>query len=95
MIAALGRAGHQVKYARDVGLGAATDEQIAALARESDAAPIKQDMDFADVRQYEPVNILALPQWLIASLSVATVDGCTVYYRTRKQEIGDGRECTP
>src|SRR5271166_634542 len=33
-IAALERAGHQAEFARDVGLGAAPDEQIAARARE-------------------------------------------------------------
>jgi predicted nuclease of predicted toxin-antitoxin system len=51
VIAAPGKAGHQVKFARDVGLGAAPDEQIAAPSRESDAAPIKRDIDFAHVRQ--------------------------------------------
>jgi predicted nuclease of predicted toxin-antitoxin system len=48
VIAALERAELQVEFARDVGLEAAPDEQIAARARENDAAPIKQDMDFAD-----------------------------------------------
>jgi predicted nuclease of predicted toxin-antitoxin system len=54
VIAALERAGHQVEFARDVGLGAAPDEQIVARARESGTALLTRDMDFADVRRYPP-----------------------------------------
>ena len=56
VIAALERAGHQVEFARDVGLGTAPDEQIAAHARESGAALLTRDMDFADVRRYPPTG---------------------------------------
>ena len=38
VIAVLEKAGHQAEFARDVGLGAAPDEQIATRARESGAA---------------------------------------------------------
>src|SRR5271167_75123 len=56
VIAAPERVWHQVEFARDVGLEAAPDEQIAARAHESDAAPIKRDTDFADVRRYPPTG---------------------------------------
>src|SRR5271165_4724533 len=56
VIAAPERIGHQVEFARDVGLEAAPDEQIAARARESDAAPIKRATEFADARRYSPTG---------------------------------------
>lgn len=71
VIAALERAGHQVEFARDVGLGAAPDEQIAARARESGAALLTRDMDFADVRRYPPdqyfgIVVVRLPDSAVA-----------------------------
>ncbi|MGO9947279.1 MAG: DUF5615 family PIN-like protein [Steroidobacteraceae bacterium] len=71
VIAALERAGHQVEFARDVGLGAAPDEQIAARARESGAALLTRDMDFADVRRYPPdqyfgIVVVRLPDTAVA-----------------------------
>jgi len=71
VIAALEKAGHQVEFARDVGLGAAPDEQIAARARESSAALITRDMDFADVRRYPPdqyfgIVVMRLPDTAVA-----------------------------
>jgi|ERR1022692_1181842 hypothetical protein len=56
VIAELGRAQRPVKFAQDVGLGTAPDEQIAALARESGAAMLSRAMDFADVRRYPPIG---------------------------------------
>jgi predicted nuclease of predicted toxin-antitoxin system len=71
VIAALESAGHQVEFARDVGLGAAPDEQIAARARESGAALLTRDMDFADVRRYPPdqyfgIVVVRLPDTAVA-----------------------------
>ncbi|MGA2779301.1 MAG: DUF5615 family PIN-like protein [Steroidobacteraceae bacterium] len=71
IIAALETAGHQVEFARDVGLGAAPDEQIAARARESGAALLTRDMDFADVRRYPPdqffgIVVVRLPDTAVA-----------------------------
>jgi len=71
VIAALERAGHQVEFARDVGLEAAPDEQIAARARESGAALLTRDMDFADVRRYPPdqyfgIVVVRLPDTAVA-----------------------------
>ncbi len=71
VIAALERAGHQVEFARDVGLGSAPDEQIAARARASGAALLTRDMDFADVRRYPPdqyfgIVVVRLPDTAVA-----------------------------
>ena len=43
--------GHQVEFARDIGMAAAPDEQIPARARESGAALFTRDLDFGDVRR--------------------------------------------
>jgi predicted nuclease of predicted toxin-antitoxin system len=46
--------GHDVEFARDIGLGAAPDREVANHAKASAAALITRDMDFADVRRYPP-----------------------------------------
>ena len=46
--------GHQAELARDVGLGAAPDVQIAAHVRQTGEALLTRDLDFADVRHYPP-----------------------------------------
>lgn len=46
--------GHDVQFARDVGLGTAPDREIAAHAQQTGAAIVTRDLDFADVRQYPP-----------------------------------------
>ena len=46
--------GHDVQFARDVGLGTAPDREIAAHAQKTGAAIVTRDLDFADVRQYPP-----------------------------------------
>lgn len=63
--------GHQVEFARDIGLAAASDEQIAARARETGAALLTRDLDFADVRRYPPdqypgIVVLRLPDTTVA-----------------------------
>lgn len=65
-LAVLTRLGHQLEFARDSGLGHAPDSQIAARARETGAALITRDVDFADVRHYPPADyqgivVLRLP----------------------------------
>jgi predicted nuclease of predicted toxin-antitoxin system len=45
---------HEVEFARDIGLGAAPDTQIAARAKATGSALITRDLDFADVRRYPP-----------------------------------------
>jgi predicted nuclease of predicted toxin-antitoxin system len=47
-------AGHLAEFARDIGLGGASDATIAAHARATRAALVTRDLDFADVRQYPP-----------------------------------------
>jgi predicted nuclease of predicted toxin-antitoxin system len=46
--------GHEVEFARDIGLGAAPDSEVANRAKANAAALITRDMDFADVRRYPP-----------------------------------------
>ena len=71
-IGALTKLGHQVEFARDVGMGAAPDEAIAAHARQTQAALISRDTDFSDVRRYPPeqypgIAVLRVPDDAIAS----------------------------
>jgi predicted nuclease of predicted toxin-antitoxin system len=58
--------GHQVEFARDAGLGAATDTEIAAHVQKTSAALLTRDLDFGDVRRYPPedyngIVVLRLP----------------------------------
>jgi predicted nuclease of predicted toxin-antitoxin system len=46
--------GHTAEHVRDLGLGAAPDKQIAALAKTSTACLVTRDLDFADIRNYPP-----------------------------------------
>ena len=69
--------GHQVEFARDIGLAAASDAQIAERARESGAALLTRDLDFADVRRYPPdqypgIVVRRLPDTTVA-LEIAHV----------------------
>ncbi len=54
LVAAIARLGHEVEFARDVGLGSAPDDAVATRARERAAAIVTRDLDFADVRNYPP-----------------------------------------
>ena len=47
LVGTLIAAGHEVEFARDVGLASASDEHIAAHARETQAVLITRDLDFA------------------------------------------------
>ena len=46
--------GHDAEFARDIGLGAAPDSEIAARAIQSGAVLLTRDLDFADIRSYPP-----------------------------------------
>jgi predicted nuclease of predicted toxin-antitoxin system len=54
LVSAIGQLGHEVEFARDVGLASAPDEAVAARARDWGAAIVTRDLDFADVRHYPP-----------------------------------------
>jgi len=71
IIALVTNLGHEVEFARDIGLGAAPDQEIAARAQASGAALLTRDLDFADVRRYPPalysgIIVLRLPDGMIA-----------------------------
>jgi predicted nuclease of predicted toxin-antitoxin system len=71
IIALVTKFGHEVEFARDIDLGAAPDQEIAARAQASGAALLTRDLDFADVRRYPPalysgIIVLRLPDGMIA-----------------------------
>lgn len=75
---AVRQAGHEVEFARDIGLGNASDEAIAARARDTGAVLVTRDLDFADVRQYPPehyegIVVLRLADDAVASEIAAAV----------------------
>jgi predicted nuclease of predicted toxin-antitoxin system len=64
--------GHAVELARDVGLGGASDQQVAKHAATQGATLITRDLDFADIRRYPPAEhpgivVLRLPDDAVAS----------------------------
>lgn len=70
-IAVCQKFGHQAEFARDIGMAAAPDEQIAARTRERGAALLTRDLDFSDVRRYPPdqyqgIVVLRLPDTTVA-----------------------------
>jgi predicted nuclease of predicted toxin-antitoxin system len=70
-VSALLSLGHQVEFCRDIGMANALDEAIAAHARETQAALVTRDLDFADVRRYPPeqhagIVVLRLPDDAVA-----------------------------
>lgn len=63
--------GHEVEFARDIGLAAAPDSVIAARAETTRAALLTRDLDFADVPSYPPeqyagIVVLRLPDDAVA-----------------------------
>jgi len=67
----LQRLGHEVEFARDIGLAAAADERIAIQALKTNAAILTRDLDFADIRRYPPdqyhgIVVLRLPDSAVA-----------------------------
>jgi len=70
-MALLASLGHIGEFARDLGLGQAPDAWIATHARNSGAAIITRDVDFADIRNYPPhefqgILILRMPDDAVA-----------------------------
>ncbi|MBN2021365.1 MAG: DUF5615 family PIN-like protein [Pirellulales bacterium] len=52
--------GHEATDVRDIGLGAASDDRIAAFARQNGLCLVTGDFDFADVRVYPPEDFAGL-----------------------------------
>jgi predicted nuclease of predicted toxin-antitoxin system len=78
-IGALTARGHQVEFARDAGLGAASDARVAERAQEINAALLSRDLDFADIRKYPPdryggIVVFRLPDHFTASEIVAVLE---------------------
>jgi len=61
IIALVASLGHEVEFARDVGLAAAPDHEIAERAQATGAALLTRDLDFADVRRNCGTGSRALP----------------------------------
>jgi predicted nuclease of predicted toxin-antitoxin system len=79
LVALLTQHGHEVEFARDIGLGAAPDEQIAARAQSTLATLITRDLDFADVRVYPPekhsgIVVVRVPDGALANEIAQVVD---------------------
>lgn len=71
--------GHRVEFARDIGLGAAPDRDIAARAKLTGAVLLTRDMDFANIRQYPPEDfpglvVLRLPDDATARVIAGIVE---------------------
>lgn len=71
--------GHHVEFARDIGLAAAPDAQIAEHARQTGAAILTRDLDFADIRRYPPrqyggIVVLRVPDHFTAGEIVTVLE---------------------
>ena len=53
---ALRECGHEALHVRDLGLGDASDDAIAAAALNARAVLASRDLDFADVRRFDPIQ---------------------------------------
>jgi predicted nuclease of predicted toxin-antitoxin system len=78
-IGALLARGHHVEFARDIGLAAAPDTRIAERARQTSAAILTRDLDFADVRHYPPeqyggIVVLRVPDHFTAREIVTVLE---------------------
>jgi len=54
VVALLKSLGHDVEFARDIGLADAPDRDIATRAKRTGAVLLTRDLDFANIRQYPP-----------------------------------------
>lgn len=71
-IGALAKLGHQVEFAKDIGLSNDFDQVIAAHAQTTQAVLVTRDLDFADVRNYPPeqyfgIVVIRVPDEALAS----------------------------
>jgi predicted nuclease of predicted toxin-antitoxin system len=69
--AALRECGHEALHVRDLGLGDASDDVIAAAARNAEAVLASRDLDFADMRRFDPIQypgilVLRIPDDAVA-----------------------------
>ena len=77
IVALITELGHEAEFARDIGLAAAPDSEIAARAVQTGAVLLTRDLDFADIRTYPPAQysgivILRVPDDAIAADIVQT-----------------------
>jgi predicted nuclease of predicted toxin-antitoxin system len=78
-IGALEARNHQVEFARDIGLAAAPDAQIAERARQTGAVILTRDLDFADTRRYPPdqysgIVVMRVPDHFTAKEIVSVLE---------------------
>ena len=75
----LRRYGHVAIDVRDIGLGSATDAQIAVHAQSERLCVLTGDFDFADIRNYPPpaysgIVVLELPREATASFILGLIE---------------------
>jgi predicted nuclease of predicted toxin-antitoxin system len=71
--------GHGATDVRDIGLGGAADQDIAAYAQAKQLAVLSRDFDFADIRNYPPdqyagIVVIELPSSATAPTILNLVD---------------------
>ncbi|SRR6266478_1889882 len=71
IVALVASLGHEVEFARDIGLAAAVDSEIAARAQATRAALVTRDLDFGDVRRYPPDQYAGIVVLRVADNAVA------------------------
>ena len=59
-VAVFQAAGHTAAHVKELGMGGATDDIIAARARAEGWVLVTRDLDFADVRAYPPADYAGL-----------------------------------
>jgi predicted nuclease of predicted toxin-antitoxin system len=89
-VSALTRLGHQIEFARDIGMANDSDESISAHALATQAALVTRDLDFADVRNYPPeryfgIVVIRLPD------DATAVDISSVLERFARNDDFTGR----
>ena len=78
-VGAVQRLGHEAVDVRNIGLGGAEDQQIAAYAKQHDLTLITRDFDFSDIRNYPPgeyagIILLELPDDAVAATVVKVME---------------------
>ena len=64
--------GHEPEHIRDIGLGGATDADIAAYARAARSALVTRDLDFAHVLAYPPADYVGIVVMRLPDDAIAT-----------------------
>ena len=70
---------HEAVDVRDIGMGGAADADIALYAQQNGLAVVTRDFDFADIRNYPPLQysgllVLALPEDVGATFVVQVLE---------------------